>query len=271
MEKILNDLDVRQTTKDKYQQLRRQFFKKIIPYQGDDPKFLLDTGFVKIASALGDFYKDKDSSSIRKHLDWINNICKAMGYTEMSNDITEQVILLNSEYVPSSQKEKSVKWEDVMKVYNERKEKDMDWFIASFFVHQPPRRTTDYAGLQVVKSVRKANDVETNYLVKNKKNYRFVFNYYKNSDKRGRLVLNVSQELHDIIEKNETHLDKLSTLTDIDISKILNRFFGFGVRELRKSYISEFHKIRRSRNEIVKLSEMMSHEIESQIGIYRDD
>lgn len=273
MEAIIDGLDIRDNTKLSYQQMRRQFFKKIIHYQGDDPKFLLDTGFVKIMSALGEFYKDKSSLTIRKHLDWIINICRAMNYKELETDLKEQGYILNGEYVPEARKNGTVDWNDVLKAledYKKENGENINWFIASLYVYNPPRRTLDYANLETVNSMKKAKENTVNYLVKNKKEYRFVFNYYKNSDDRGQVIVKVRPELRKIIDRNETNLKLLNDINEIKLSLLLNEVFGFGTRELRRSWLTHFHTIRRSIKEIEEMSRMMSHSIGTQQN-YRAD
>jgi len=153
---------------------------------------------------------------------------------------------------------------------------------ASLYLYNPPRRNMDYQKMNIVKNYTNDLSDDINYL--DYDNNKFIFNTFKTSKKEGQVVVDISPELKNIIDKylkfhpllKGKKLNKTSNFRflvyfngkDFDkvnsITRILNKVFdkAIGSSMIRHIYLS--NKYGEIQDEKKKDSVAMSHSIQTQ-------
>lgn len=142
----------------------------------------------------------------------------------------------------------AIEWNKILDIYDKiPKNYDIKHLLTSLYVLQPPIRD-DYANVLIVN--KKSNI--TDELDEEKQNYyilstgTFYLNKYKTYKTFGQTKLEAPTELKKIIKKSleKKPRDYLIIKDDgtpyIRLSKVVKRFFGYSINDLRHSYITEF-------------------------------
>jgi hypothetical protein len=249
--------------------------------------------------------KDLKDNTKRQYLISIVSCLKALGkqslykkYYKLMLGIHDKIKEKPTEEMTETQKKNWMNWDDVIKIYNEMKEKlklnktkiteqqynDLLHFtILSLFVLIQPRRNLDYMKMLITFN-ENTEDKKFNYLDVKKK--QFIFNVYKTAKeetkKNGSLIIDIPEDLMKVLEtyikfhplnksKKQTEnipflvyyngepLNKVNTIT-----RILNKIFGknIGASMLRHSYLS--YKYGDLQKEQEKDAKAMSHNVMTQ-------
>lgn len=177
--------------------------------------------------------------------------------TLMMSDIEKFKEIENNQIKSEKQKDNWMEWSDILLLYDEYEKKyamllNKDvlnkkefyqlqlYVILSLYILIPPLRSLNYTEFKI----RNINKDIDNYRDKST----FVFNIYKNANKKGKDIIDIPPNLRDIIIKWENLNDndyllvdtKKNKLTQTKLNNILNNFFGksIGPSMLRHIYLS---------------------------------
>jgi hypothetical protein len=265
---------------------------------------------LKFLSKPDDVYnkiKDLKDNTQRQYLISIVSCLKALGdkykplykkYYKLMISIHDKIKGKPTEEMTETQKKNWLNWDDILKVYEEMKDKlklnktkitekqydDLLHFtILSLFVLIQPRRNLDYMKMKITFN-SDIEDNKFNYLDVKKK--QFIFNVYKTAKdetKNGSLVIDIPDDLMSVLETyikfhplnknmkkqpmnipflvyyNGEPLNKVNTIT-----RILNKIFkkNIGASMLRHSFLS--YKYGNVLKEQEKDSKAMSHGLQTQ-------
>lgn len=269
MENIINNLDVRAITKQRYLQFLNKF-KKLANYKEDDPEYIKKLGIEGIKKILLTHYKPEQTQSMRKYYDMFSNIAKVCKYEEFGNECRKVIYDYNKSYTPISDREIITDWNTIIDKFNKyRKSKgnSLEWMITALYIYNDPRRTTDYANMKFVDDRKDATDDKTNYYVKNEK--KFIINYHKTSKKQGMYELDVTDELVDILK--DPVFENGITYDGNEISGMVVNVLGVGIREIRRSKISKFYETYQTKDDTIQLARNMGHSIGWQFAYRQND
>ena len=163
----------------------------------------------------------------------------------------------------------------VMETYGDD---SMEYIIYCLYTLNPPVRL-DYTNMKIVKSMRSVRPGK-NYCVVTDGSIRFVFQEYKTSKKYGKVVVEASKELREVLEdwvEGKEFLLPIKTATTLGrkVVEIFKECSGksIGVSLLRHSYITWFLGQPRTIKEKKEIAKKMMHskELQEQYHIIKGD
>tara|TARA_R110000851_G_scaffold317415_2_gene480906 strand:+ start:742 stop:1659 length:918 start_codon:yes stop_codon:yes gene_type:complete len=126
-----------------------------------------------------------------------------------------------------------------------------DLLLVSLFSLQPPARIGNYLNMEIKQGVGSSLPKDKNYLMKNKGEYKFIFNKYKTAKHIGQVELEVKDELlKNVITKYLKNIPgDQEELFESDQSKVTSALIratkkifdvGFSLNVFRHSFLTEF-------------------------------
>lgn len=173
------------------------------------------------------------------------------------------------------------KWEDIVKMQityqlnyrGTQLKKHM--VIIALYTYIPPRRVRDYSLMKWVIDLNEANDINSNYFVKNAG--ALIYNNYKTKKKFKQQIIKAPQSLKetidDYVEENGINSgDSLLGLSDSGLNYCIIRIFGGGVDMLRRSFVDyRFKDNELPKNvDLKRISDMMGHNLDTHLA-YRKE
>jgi hypothetical protein len=221
-------------------------------------------------------------------------------YYILVNDIVEKIKETPTSELSKTQAENWINWDDVIKVYEEKKTnimelikgkktitdnvylKLLDFIVLSCYTLIAPRRNSDFMNMRVKYNVLESDSKEFNYL--DLTNNNFIFNVFKTSKQYPETTINIPDDLmaniklylkyHPLfdktIKKNELNIpflvfpNKEEFKNGNTITRILNKIFkkNIGVSMLRHSYLT--YKYGAVNEDKIEDAKNMGHSIETQ-------
>jgi len=272
----------------------------------NDDKPFKNLNFLKKVDNIIEKIKDKKDNTQRSYLISIVSVldcfyCKESTlykkYHELMLNKNDEIKQKPKNEMSESQEKNWKKWDDILKDFNELKEKVkvmkgtklnknqygnlLSLVVSSLYVYQEPRRNQDYQKMMKVKKYNDKLPNDTNYI----DDENFIFNVYKTSKKYGQKVIKINEELKPILNLYYKYVGKPKStprpfLVDFEgeplsvvnsITRILNKVFNknIGSSMLRHIYLT--NKFGDNLDEMKKTADNMGHTVETQKDYIKND
>ena len=200
---------------------------------------------------------------------------------EMIKDLNVQQDILSSakKEKVNEKRENDIKWEELQSYKDKADDLKRDERLLYYLYINPgigfvPRN--DFTNMKIVDEVEDADDKDTNYYVKDKK--QFIINEYKTSKKYGKIIVDAPEQAIPLIEKNNNFVFENSEGEAISentlqhkISRFMEKLTGkkVTINIIRRSFATHIADL--PDKERVKLAHKMGHSGHTNKKMYKYD